>query len=83
MNRIQESYKGRNIVIEEPDSERERMESEPRLFIDDQQVNLIQNSDGSYSSAGLYYTNYVSLSELARATIDTLQPEKRASDDRR
>jgi hypothetical protein len=50
--------------------------SEPQLFIDDQQVNVIQNPDDTYSSEGLYYTKYASLSELARASIDSHQPEE-------
>jgi hypothetical protein len=74
--RVQEAYKGRNIVIEEPESGRELVTSEPQLFIDDQQVNVIQNPDGTYSSEGLYYTKYASLSELARASIDSHQPEE-------
>ncbi len=45
------------------------------MSIDDQQVHVIQNPDGTYSSEGLYYTKYPSLSELARAIIDTHSSE--------
>jgi hypothetical protein len=66
-----ETYKGRNIVVEEPEDEARVSEAKPLLSIDDQRVNVIQNHDGTYSSEGLYYTKYASLPELARAIIDS------------
>ena len=77
MARVQESHKGHDIVIEEPGGPRRALEEElkePRLFIDGRPVNVIRNPDGTYSSEGVFYTTYASLSELARASIDTHLP---------
>jgi len=65
----EETYKGQKIVIEEPE------EGEAQLTIDDQQVNVIQNADGTYSSENLFYTKYSSLRELARAHVDETSHE--------
>jgi hypothetical protein len=77
--RVQESHKGHDIVIEEPGGERRRLleegAQEPRLFIDGRPVNVIRHPDGTYSSEGVFYTKYASLSELARASIDIHMPE--------
>jgi hypothetical protein len=70
-----ETYKGRNIVVEEPEDEARLAEAKPSISIDDQRVNVIQNPDGTYSSEGLYYTKYASLPELARAIIDSYPRE--------
>lgn len=76
MARIQESYKGRNIVIQEPEQKPTEEIQEPRLNIDGQPVRVIHNSDGTYSSEVLFYTKYASLLELARAGIDSLPPKE-------
>ena len=73
--RSRETYKGRRIIIEQPEGEARLSEAEPQMSIDDQQVHVIQNPDGTYSSEGLYYTKYPTLSELARAIIDTHSSE--------
>jgi hypothetical protein len=76
--RLQESHKGHEIVIEEPGGERRGLEAavqEPRLFIDERPVNVIQNPDGTYSSDWLFYTKYPSLLDLARESIDRYLPE--------
>jgi Tyrosinase co-factor MelC1 len=81
--RVQESHKGHEIVIEEPaggGGERQALAQavqEPRLSIDGRPVKVIRNSDGTYSSEGVFYTSYPTLLDLARASIDILQPEKR------
>jgi hypothetical protein len=51
-------------------------QEEPRVTIDEQTVNVIRNSDGTYSSEGLFYAKYTSLLELARASIDAHLPER-------
>ena len=80
MARVQESYKGHDIVIEEPaGGERGVLEEEalePRVSIGEQPVNVIRNSDGTYSSEGVFYAKYTSLLELARASIDAHLPER-------
>ena len=81
MERVQESYKGHDIVIEEPaGGERgvleEEAQEEPRVTIGEQPVNVIRNSDGTYSSEGVFYDKYTSLLELARANIDAHLPER-------
>jgi hypothetical protein len=70
-----ETYKGWNIVVEEPEDEARLAEAKPSISIDDQRVNIIQSPDGTYSSEGLYYTKYASLPELARAIIDSYPRE--------
>ena len=88
MARVQESHKGHDIVIEEPTvgAERRVLEEEaqveepplaqgPRLFIDERPVKVIRNSDGTYSSEGVFYTSYPTLLDLARASIDMLRAE--------
>jgi hypothetical protein len=72
--RVQESHKGHDIVIEEPERQRRAVESavqEPELLIDGRPVAVIGHADGTYSSAGVYYKTFASLSDLARASIDT------------
>ena len=86
MARVQESHKGHTIVIEDPGGERGVLEEEaqqeppraqePRLFIDERPVKVIRNSDGTYSSEGVFYTSYPTLLDLARASIDILRPER-------
>jgi hypothetical protein len=77
--RVQESHKGHDIVIEEPARERRaalaRAAQEPRLSIDGRPVKVIRRSDGTYSSEGVFYAKYASLSDLARASIDMHLPE--------
>ena len=88
MARVQVSHKGHEIVIEEPAGgagERRVLEEEaqqepplaqePRLFIDERPVKVIRNSDGTYSSEGVFYTSYPTLVDLARASIDIHLPE--------
>jgi Tyrosinase co-factor MelC1 len=55
--------------------EEEAQEEEPRLFIDERPVKVIRNSDGTYSSEGVFYTSYPTLLDLARASIDMLRAE--------
>jgi hypothetical protein len=80
VERVQESYKGHDIVIEEPaGGERGGLEEEaqePRVTIGEQPVNVIRNSDGTYSSEGDFYAKYTSLLELAQASIDAHLPER-------
>jgi len=79
--RVEESHKGHTIVIEEPEGGGERRaltqaaQEQTRLSIDGRPVTVIQNPDGTYSSEGVFYTRYASLSELARASIDRYLPE--------
>jgi hypothetical protein len=61
---------GERRVLEE-----EAQEEEPRLFIDERPVKVIRNSDGTYSSEGVFYTSYPTLLDLARASIDMLRAE--------
>ena len=81
MARVQESHKGHEIVIEQPEGGGERRalaqatQEEPRLSIDGRPVKVIEHPDGTYSSEGVFYNKYDSLSELARASIDTFLPE--------
>jgi hypothetical protein len=81
--RVQESHKGHDIVIEEPaggGGERrasaQAAQEGPRLSIDGRPVKVIRNSDGTYSSEGVFYTSYPTLLDLARASIDILRPER-------
>jgi len=80
--RVEESHKGHDIVIEEPEGGGERRalaqaaQEKPRLSIDGRPVTVIQNPDGTYSSEGVFYNKYDSPSELARASIDTFLPER-------
>lgn len=80
MARIQESHKGHDIVIEEPEGERRGVLEEgaqvPRLFIDERPINVIRHSDGTFSSEGVFYAKYPSLVDLARASIDIHLPEE-------
>jgi hypothetical protein len=75
--RVEESHKGHDIVIEEPEggADRQVLEEEPRLSIDGQPIKVFQHPDGTYSSESIYYDKYDSLLELARASIDTFLPE--------
>jgi hypothetical protein len=77
--RIRESHKGHEIVVEEPARERRALaraaQEEPQLSIDGRPVKVIRRSDGTYSSEGVFYAKYASLSELARASIDMHLPE--------
>jgi len=78
--RVHESHKGHDIVIEEPEEERRGVLEEgapqvPRLFIDEQPVKVIRNSDGTFSSEGVFYAKYPSLLDLARTSIDGHLPE--------
>jgi hypothetical protein len=77
--RIRESHKGHEIVVEEPARERLALaraaQEEPQLSIDGRPVKVIRRSDGTYSSEGVFYAKYASLSELARASIDMHLPE--------
>jgi hypothetical protein len=50
-------------------------QEEPLLSIDGRPVKVIRNSDGTYSSEGVFYTSYPTLLDLARASIDILRPE--------
>ena len=61
---------GERRVLEE-----EAQEEQPRLFIDERPVKVIRNSDGTYSSEGVFYTSYPTLLDLARASIDMLRAE--------
>ena len=87
MARVEETHKGHDIVIEEPEGgdrraleeeaqEEPRLAQGPRLFIDGRPVKVIRNSDGTYSSEGVFYTSYPTLLDLARASIDILRPER-------
>ena len=79
MARVEESHKGHDIVIEEPAGERRALAQavqEPRLSIDGRPVKVIRHPDGTYSSEGVFYAKYRSLSELARASIDIHLPEE-------
>jgi Tyrosinase co-factor MelC1 len=78
--RVEETHKGHDIVIEEPEGGdrralEEEAQEEPRLFIDGRPVKVIRRSDGTFSSEGVFYISYASLSELARASIDSFLPE--------
>jgi hypothetical protein len=80
--RVQESHKGHDIVIEEPEQPQgarralaQAAREKPRLSIDGRPVRVIEHPDGTYSSEGVFYNKYDSLSELARASIDTFLPE--------
>jgi Tyrosinase co-factor MelC1 len=79
--RVEESHKGHEIVIEEPEGGGDRRaleeeaQEEPRLSIDGRPIKVFQHPDGTYSSASIYYDKYDSLLELARASIDTFLPE--------
>jgi hypothetical protein len=50
-------------------------QEEPLLSIDGRPVKVIRNSDGTYSSEGVFYTSYPTLLDLARASIDILRAE--------
>jgi hypothetical protein len=77
--RVEESHKGHDIVVEEPAGGvrgvLERETQEPRLFIDERPVKVIEHPDGTYSSEGVFYAKYPSLLELARAEVDIQLPE--------
>jgi hypothetical protein len=79
--RIEESHKGHDIVIEEPEGGGDRRaleveaQQEPLISIDGQPIKVFQHPDGTYSSESIYYDKYDSLLELARASIDTFLPE--------
>jgi hypothetical protein len=81
--RVQESHKGHDIVIEEPEAPQgarralaQAAQEGPRLSIDGRPVKVIEHPDGTYSSDGVFYAKYDSLSELARANIDVHLPEE-------
>jgi hypothetical protein len=79
--RVEETHKGHDIVIEEPEGGdrralEEEAQEEPRLFIDGRPVKVIRRSDGTFSSEGVFYTSYPTLLDLARASIDILRPER-------
>jgi hypothetical protein len=80
--RVEESHKGHEIVIEEPQGGGDRRalaqaaQEGPRLSIDGRPVKVIEHPDGTYSSDGVFYAKYDSLSELARANIDVHLPEE-------
>ena len=65
----------RRVLEEEAQEEEPRLAQEPRLFIDERPVKVIRNSDGTYSSEGVFYTSYPTLLDLARASIDMLRAE--------
>ena len=81
MARVEESHKGHEIVIEQPEGGDNRRalaqaaQQEPRLSIDGRPLKVIEHPDGTYSSDGVFYAKYDSLSELARANIDIHMPE--------
>jgi hypothetical protein len=66
---------GEHRVLEEEAQEEPRLPQESRLFIDERPVKVIRNSDGTYSSEGVFYTSYPTLLDLARASIDIHLPE--------
>jgi hypothetical protein len=81
MARVKETHKGHDIIIDEPnpkddahqllvDGRRADEVKEPRVYIDGRPMNIIKHPDGTYSSEGIFYKSYPSLSELARASID-------------
>jgi hypothetical protein len=78
--RVQESHKGHEIVIEQPEGGENRRalaqaaQEKPRLSIDGQPVKVLQHPDGTYYSEGVLYDRYDSLLELARASIDIHLP---------
>jgi hypothetical protein len=80
--RVEESHKGHDIVIEQPEGGENRRalaqaaHEEPRLSIDGQPVKVLQHPDGTYYSEGVLYARYDSLLELAQATIDIHMPEE-------
>jgi hypothetical protein len=80
--RIEESHKGHEIVIEQPqggDNRRalaQAAQEEPKLSIDGQPVKVLQHPDGTYYSEGVLYENFDSLLELAQAEIDIHLPEE-------
>ena len=65
----------RRVLEEEAQEEEPRLAQGPRLFIDEQPIKVIRNSDGTYSSEGVFYTSYPTLLDLARASIDIHLPE--------
>ena len=81
MASAEESYKGHDIVIEEPEGGGDRRaleeeaQQEPLISIDGRPIKVFQHPDGTYSSESIYYDKYNSLLELARASIDTFLPE--------
>lgn len=67
---------GEHRALEEEAQEEEPpLAQGPRLFIDERPVKVIRNSDGTYSSEGVFYTSYPTLLDLARASIDNLRAE--------
>jgi len=66
---------GERRVLEEEAQQEPPLAQEPRLFIDERPVKVIRNSDGTYSSEGVFYTSYPTLVDLARASIDIHLPE--------
>jgi hypothetical protein len=80
--RVEESHKGHEIVIEQPEGRDNRQalaqaaKQEPRLSIDGQPVRVLQHPDGTYYSEGVLYDRYDSLLELAQAEIDIHLPEE-------
>jgi hypothetical protein len=80
--RIEESHKGHDIVIEQPEGGENRRalaqtaQQEPRLSIDGRPVKVLQHPDGTYYSEGVLYAKYDSLLELAQAEIDIHLPEE-------
>ena len=82
MARVQESHKGHDIVIEEPEGGGQRRvlaqaaQEGPRLSIDGRPVKVLQHPDGTYYSEGVLYAKYDSLLELAQAEIDIHLPEE-------
>ena len=81
MARVQESHKGHEILIDQPEGGDNRRalaqaaQQEPRLSIDGRPLKVIEHPDGTYSSDGVFYAKYDSLLELARANIDIHMPE--------
>ena len=82
MARVEESHKGHEIVIEQPEGGENRRalaqtaQQEPRLSIDGRPVKVLQHPDGTYYSEGVLYDRYDSLLELAQAEIDIHLPEE-------
>ena len=65
----------RRVLEEEAREEQPRLAQVARLFIDGRPVKVIRNSDGTYSSEGVFYNSYSTLVDLARASIDIHLPE--------
>lgn len=70
MKHKKENYKGRQIEYDVPSDDQENAASEIRIKIDEKDLHVLREDDGSYTTHFLPFQAYKSVEEISKDVID-------------